>query len=115
MNAPKPLTQPDTNGAERHASNGSPEQQIADLRASVKHLEQLAAVGRLTAAIVLEIKNPLALSKTFAEFFHTTGRSGEGSELGLAICKEIIKRQNGEILLSSREGIATEVRVRLPL
>lgn len=48
--------------------------------------------------------SPEQLEKIFDPFF-TTKDSGTG--LGLAVCKSIIERHNGEIVVESREGIGT--------
>ena len=51
--------------------------------------------------------------KIFDAFF-TTKKAGEGSGLGLHICKQIIERHNGNIIVSSQAG-KTVFEVRLPL
>ena len=51
--------------------------------------------------------------KVFNSFF-TTKPAGEGSGLGLGICKRIIDKHDGEISLSSRPG-ETTFSVRLPV
>ena len=38
-----------------------------------------------------------------------------GTGLGLAICQQLLKLQGGDIRLTSREGIGTTVRFRLPV
>ena len=38
-----------------------------------------------------------------------------GTGLGLAICQQLLKLQGGDIQLTSREGIGTTVRFRLPV
>lgn len=47
--------------------------------------------------------------------FYTTKKSGEGTGLGLYISYSIIKREGGDISVSSREGVGTTFIVKLPL
>jgi signal transduction histidine kinase len=56
---------------------------------------------------------PENLEKVFDPFF-TTKRSGEGTGLGLAVCRKIIEQHGGRILVSSRPGEGTEFSVSLP-
>ena len=60
------------------------------------------------AGIPLDIQD-----KVFTSFF-TTKPAGEGSGLGLGICKRIIDKHEGEISLSSRPG-KTTFSVKLPV
>ena len=53
------------------------------------------------------------LEKIFAPFF-TTKRNGEGTGLGLAVCRKIIEQHGGKISVSSRPGEGTEIRLSLP-
>ena len=48
------------------------------------------------------------------ERFYRGRRSSGGFGLGLAICKDLIERMEGSILLESEEGIGTKVEIELP-
>ena len=54
-----------------------------------------------------------ARSKIFTPFF-TTKKPGEGTGLGLDICKRIVERHGGTIGFTSRPGMTT-FWVRLPI
>jgi signal transduction histidine kinase len=54
------------------------------------------------------------LEKIFDPFF-TTKRNGEGTGLGLAVCRKIIEQHGGKISCSSRPGEGTEFHISLPL
>ena len=54
------------------------------------------------------------LEKIFDPFF-TTKRNGEGTGLGLAVCRKIIEQHGGKISVSSRLGEGTEFHISLPL
>ena len=45
--------------------------------------------------------------------FYTTKKGGTG--LGMSITKKIIEAHNGDIVIQSRQGKGTEVRIELPL
>jgi two-component system NtrC family sensor kinase len=53
------------------------------------------------------------LEKIFDPFF-TTKRNGEGTGLGLAVCRKIIEQHGGKISVSSRPGEGTEFLISLP-
>lgn len=53
------------------------------------------------------------LNKVLKPFF-TTKRPGEGTGLGLTICKQLIQKYEGEFLIDSKEGAWTKVVIRLP-
>lgn len=59
----------------------------------------------------IEEKN---LTKIFDTFFSSKG-PGQGSGLGLAMCKTLIDDQHGDIKIFSQHGICTEVCVSLPI
>jgi signal transduction histidine kinase len=56
---------------------------------------------------------PEVLSRLFEPFFTTKPR-GEGTGLGLFICKSIIESFDGTITVSSRPGQGTTFRISLP-
>jgi signal transduction histidine kinase len=53
------------------------------------------------------------LDKIFKMFF-TTKTDGQGTGLGLFICKEIIEKHGGTVSISSQESKGTKVTVQLP-
>lgn len=57
---------------------------------------------------------PDVLPRLFEPFFSTRA-AGEGTGLGLALCRRIVLAHGGQIHLRSRPGEGTEVKVRLPL
>lgn len=59
----------------------------------------------------IEAKN---LPRIFDSFF-SSKEPGQGSGLGLAMCKTLIDDQHGEIQIFSQHGVSTEVCVSLPL
>jgi signal transduction histidine kinase len=54
------------------------------------------------------------MERLFQPFFSTRA-AGEGTGLGLALCRRIILRHGGHIHISSEYGKGTKVEVRLPL
>ena len=56
--------------------------------------------------------SPAHLSQIEEPFF-TTKHNGNG--LGLSICRSIIWEMQGDLKISSQEGVGTEVRVVLPM
>jgi len=57
---------------------------------------------------------PLEDREKIFEIFHTTKPAGEGSGIGLAICRSIVEMHRGEIILESRQGMTTFI-VKIPL
>jgi signal transduction histidine kinase len=69
--------------------------------------------------IIIEISDtgtgisPDLLPKVF-DFFMTTKDSGNGTGLGLAVCREIVKEHGGKITITSEIGKGTKVTIFLP-
>lgn len=53
------------------------------------------------------------LSRIFTPFY-TTKPQGEGTGLGLTICRDILSRYQGKIEVDSKEGSWTKVKIQLP-
>ncbi|MER3446131.1 MAG: hypothetical protein C4291_04505 [Candidatus Dadabacteria bacterium] len=58
--------------------------------------------------------SPENVQRIFDPFF-TTKPVGEGTGLGLSVCRSIIKEHGGEITCESRSGIGTKFRILLPI
>ncbi len=58
---------------------------------------------------------PVEIQGKVFEPLYTTKPQGEGTGLGLDICKNIIKEHNGEIILKSEPGKGTTFIIKLPL
>ena len=90
-------------------------EQVTD-RASTVHISTFQENG-LAHIIVkdngcgIEHKN---LSRIFDNFFTSKG-AGEGSGLGLALCKTLMDSHHGQINISSKQDAWTEVCVTLPV
>jgi signal transduction histidine kinase len=54
------------------------------------------------------------MDKIFTEHF-TTKPPGRGSGLGLALCRSLIEKAGGRIVVASQLGLGTEVTVKLPV
>jgi two-component system, OmpR family, sensor kinase len=57
---------------------------------------------------------PQELSRIFDPFYRSSTAESEGSGLGLALCREIVRVHYGEISASNRRGGGFEIEVRLP-
>lgn len=57
---------------------------------------------------------PEIMDKIFTEHF-TTKPPGRGSGLGLALCRSLIEKAGGRIVVASQLGLGTEVTVKLPM
>lgn len=79
-------------------------------------VELLAAERSLEIAIVDTGSGirPEDMPHVFEELF-TTKPIGEGTGLGLPLCKRIVERQGGTIEVSSRPGEGTSVLLSFPL
>lgn len=69
--------------------------------------------------VVLEIKDsgpgiPKEQIEQIFEPFYTTKSAGEGTGLGLSMCKKFVSRYGGKIEVDSEEGVGTSFRVWLP-
>jgi PAS domain S-box-containing protein len=58
--------------------------------------------------------SPENIEKIFDPFF-TTKPVGEGTGLGLSVCRSIIKEHGGEISCESKPGVGTRFRILLPI
>jgi signal transduction histidine kinase len=56
---------------------------------------------------------PEVAVRAFEPFF-TTRCAGEGSGLGLSICRDLLQGVNGGIWLDSVPGVGTRVEFRMP-
>lgn len=74
---------------------------------------------RLVAGVELRVSDtghgiePAILPRVFEPFFST--KPGEGTGLGLNICRDIVRDHGGEIAVDSRPGEGTTVRIWLPI
>ncbi len=104
------------------ADAGQLEQLMINLIINAAHASHEGGVIRLatesdTSWVELVVQDfgrgmPDAVRKRAFEPFFTTKAKGTG--LGLSICRRIVEAHRGHILLDSREGKGTTVRVRLP-
>lgn len=73
--------------------------------------EKKILISILDNGIGIEEKD---IQKIFDPFF-TTKEPGKGTGLGLSICQKIITDMGGEIMIESRPGRGTDVKIFLPL
>jgi signal transduction histidine kinase len=60
--------------------------------------------------------DPKYAERVFQMFFRLHNRTThEGTGMGLAICKKIVERHNGEISAESTPGVGTTFRILLPV
>ncbi|MGH7889736.1 MAG: sensor histidine kinase, partial [Thermodesulfobacteriota bacterium] len=58
--------------------------------------------------------SPDILDKIFDPFF-TTKPAGEGTGLGLSVCRNIIDDHGGQVTCESKVGVGTKFKILLPL
>jgi signal transduction histidine kinase len=86
---------------------------------SIQQIEKLDIPGQDKPGICVSIADngpgipPEFQQKIFEPFF-TTKKAGEGTGLGLHICREIIKKHGGDIFIESRPGF-TQFSIQIPL
>jgi len=81
-------------------------------RLAFRHIEE----GSFLTLIVSDTGEGIPkenLERIFEPFFTTKG-NGEGTGLGLAVCRKIIEQHGGKISVSSRPGEGTEFHISLP-
>jgi signal transduction histidine kinase len=72
--------------------------------------------GRVELAVVDNGPGiPAEIQEQIFNPFFTTKPEGEGTGLGLYLCRNIVREHGGEILVESAPGAGTTFRVRLPL
>jgi C4-dicarboxylate-specific signal transduction histidine kinase len=71
-------------------------------------------------SVIIEIQDTGAgissenMKQIFKPFF-TTKKTGEGHGLGLSICQQIVRAYGGEIIVESKLGRGTRMKVQIPL
>ncbi len=89
-------------------------------------LQAMKYSGMLTVAtklendtVIVSIKDtgggiPVEIQDKIFKAFFTTKPAGEGSGLGLDICRKIIEKHHGKIYFQSEEGVGTTFLVEIP-
>jgi signal transduction histidine kinase len=92
------------------------------LRQSVppRHLRLTTAFDADRRELLLEVQDsgpgiPHALQRRIFDPFFTTKAQGEGSGLGLPLCRNLVESHEGTISIASAPGRGTTVRVVLPV
>ncbi|MFT4563434.1 MAG: signal transduction histidine kinase [Gammaproteobacteria bacterium] len=105
------------NALKFHPDNRAP---IVNINAEV--LDAADASGEMSKRIAISVEdNGIGFEeqyadKIFAPFQRLHGRGEyEGTGIGLAVCKKIVERHNGEISVHSELGVGTTFRVVLPI
>jgi signal transduction histidine kinase len=89
------------------------------LSISIQQLEKLDIPDQEKPGICVSITDngsgiPPELQKKIFEPFFTTKKAGEGTGLGLHVCREIVNKHGGDIFLESHPGF-TQFKVQIPL
>jgi signal transduction histidine kinase len=84
---------------------------MPELRISVARLEGYVAIDFVDNGAGID---PASRALIFEKFSRVPGQGGEGAGLGLAICREIITRLQGDIVYLA-DGPGTGFRVTLPI
>jgi two-component system NtrC family sensor kinase len=85
-----------------------------------RHLRLTTAAHTNSRQLTLEVADsgpgiPPALQRRIFDPFFTTKTQGEGSGLGLPLCRNLVESHEGTISLASEPGHGTTVRVTLPV
>jgi two-component system NtrC family sensor kinase len=85
-----------------------------------RHLRLTTAALTDRTQVILEVADtgsgiPQELQRRIFDPFFTTKPQGEGSGLGLPLCRNIVQSHGGSLSLTSQPGQGTTVRVTLPV
>jgi two-component system NtrC family sensor kinase len=85
-----------------------------------RHLSLTTAAHPDRSQVILEVADtgsgiPQELQRRIFDPFFTTKPQGEGSGLGLPLCRNIVQSHGGSLSLTSQPGQGTTVRVTLPV
>jgi two-component system NtrC family sensor kinase len=85
-----------------------------------RHLRLTTAAHPDRSQVILEVADtgsgiPQELQRRIFDPFFTTKLQGEGSGLGLPLCRNIVQSHGGSLSLTSQPGQGTTVRVTLPV